>query len=105
MQRTLKKHVRTVACGLTAVPASLTLTASPALGSRGQLAMFQDDVQLLSQPETTLDTFRQLGVGVVRIAVQWSRIAPSASSSHRPAGLGASNPASYPAANWSIYDT
>jgi hypothetical protein len=83
---------------------SLTVAVSPALGSRRQLAMFEDDTQLLSQPEATLDTFRQLGVGVVRVAVQWSKVAPRATSSHRPAGFNASDPASYPAANWSSYD-
>jgi hypothetical protein len=84
--------------------AALALHPSPAAASRQQLAMFEDDRALQSQPEATLDTLRLLGVGIVRVYVPWARIAPRPSATHRPAGFNPSNPAAYPAANWSIYD-
>jgi hypothetical protein len=78
--------------------------AAPALGSTGQLAMFEDDSQLQAHPETTLDTFRTLGVGIVRIYVNWSALAPKPASRTRPAGFNAANPAAYAPGNWAIYD-
>jgi hypothetical protein len=88
------------------LPALATFAAGvdPALASRQQLAMFQDDAALLSQPEATLDTFRQLGVGVIRLRLAWAQIAPQPWSSRRPATFDAANPAAYPASSWSIYD-
>jgi hypothetical protein len=78
-------------------------TASSALASTQQLSMFEDDVQLQSNPEATLNAFRALGVGIARVYVSWRSIAPSPDSGSRPAG-DLSNPAAYPGANWAIYD-
>ncbi len=84
--------------GLTLLPASQS-----ALASTQQLSMFEDDVQLKLNPEATLDTFRALGVGIVRVYVPWQSIAPNPGSAVHPGGdLG--NPASYPASNWATYD-
>ncbi len=69
-----------------------------AVAQTNQLAIFQDDVRMLSQPGPTLATLRQLGVGVVRVSLQWSAVAPA----KRPPGFKADDPASYP--HWSIYD-
>ncbi len=71
-----------------------------AVAQTNQLEMFQDDTRMLSQPGPTLATLRQLGVGVVRVSLQWSAVAPAA----RPQGFKADDPASYPASRWSIYD-
>ncbi|MBV8946024.1 MAG: hypothetical protein JOZ95_11435 [Solirubrobacterales bacterium] len=65
-----------------------------------QIEMFQDDLQLLANPGATLQQLRELGVGVVRVSVHWGSIAPT----RRTAGFNATNPASYPARSWSVYD-
>ncbi|MBV9002803.1 MAG: hypothetical protein JO304_27355, partial [Solirubrobacterales bacterium] len=62
--------------------------------------MFQDDTRLLSDPGPTLQHIRDLGAGAVRVSVDWNAVAPS----RRRAGFNPSNPASYPAASWAIYD-
>jgi hypothetical protein len=62
--------------------------------------MFQDDIQILSIPGPTLEHLRELGVGVVRVSIHWNAIAPVT----RHAGFNPADPASYPAANWGIYD-
>jgi hypothetical protein len=82
-----------------AVLGGLSLAAAPALASTRQAAMFEDDVQLQANPEATLDTFKMLGVGIVRVYVKWSAIAPAT----RPTGFNATNPGD-PAYNWAIYD-
>ena len=62
--------------------------------------MFQDDTRMLNEPGPTLQTLRELGVGVVRVTLAWNTVAPA----QRPPGFNAVLPADYPAANWSIYD-
>lgn len=84
--------------------AACAIASPPALGSTTQLAMFEDDAQLQTQPEATLDTFRGLGVGIVRVFVNWSQIAPQSKSARRPANFKSIDPAAYPARNWAIYD-
>jgi hypothetical protein len=81
------------------------LQASSAAASSTQDAIFQDDAQLFSNPAGTLQTFRELGVSRVRVGVYWNRIAPQASSRHRPKGFNAADPGAYPGANWGIYDS
>jgi hypothetical protein len=71
-----------------------------ASASTGQIEMFQDDPHLLAAPGPTLQAIRDLGAGVVRVTVDWAAIAPA----RRRAGFSAANPASYPAANWCVYD-
>jgi hypothetical protein len=71
-----------------------------AAASTGQIEMFQDDPHLLADPGRTLQAIRDLGAGVVRVTVDWASIAPA----RRPAGFSATDPASYPAANWCVYD-
>jgi hypothetical protein len=90
------RRLSTLAIGLVLVGA---LFAQPAMASKTQLAMFEDDFQLQGNPEATLDTFKSLGVGIVRVFVAWDRIAPFT----RPAGFDPSNP-NDPHYNWAIYD-
>jgi hypothetical protein len=72
----------------------------PAAASTNQLAMLEEDVGLLTKPGPTLKTLRSLGVGVVRVAVHWSTIAPpTLPSAFKPA-----DPAAYAAARWAPYD-
>ena len=78
--------------------------AAPAAASTTQVSVFQADTQVLSNPTGTLQTLRDLGVGMVRVNLTWNQIAPSANSTHRPAGFNATNPAAYPAGGWAPYD-
>jgi hypothetical protein len=78
--------------------------AARALGSTTQQAMFEDDVQLSTDPSTTIQRLRMLGVGRIRLAVRWYTIAPNPGSSRPPKGFNGSDPASYPADNWTIWD-
>lgn len=66
--------------------------------------MLQEPNRLLSDPVGTLATLRRLGVGAVRMQLQWQRIAPAASSATRPRGFDGADPAAYPAAAWKPYD-
>jgi hypothetical protein len=85
-----------------AAAACLALLPLPAraLAQTSQLGMFQDDTRMLNEPGPTLQTLRELGVGVVRVTLAWNTVAPA----QRPPGFTAVLPADYPAANWSIYD-
>ena len=87
--------VAAVATGLALLP-----LPGQALAQTSQLGMFQDDTQMLDAPGPTLHTLRELGVGVVRVTLAWNTVAPA----KRPSGFNPVLPASYPAANWSIYD-
>ncbi len=78
--------------------------AAPAAASTSQVAVFQADGQVLSNPTGTLQTLRDLGVGMVRVNVTWNAIAPSALSTKRPNGFDATNPAAYPSGAWAPYD-
>jgi hypothetical protein len=80
------------------------LAAAPAHASNAQQAMFEDDVQLFSNPAATLQRFRMLGVSSIRVGVHWFYIAPSVRSKRPPKGFNGSDPASYPARNWSLWD-
>ncbi len=79
------------------------INVPPALASTSQDSIFQDDLQLMSNPAGALQTFRNLGVTRVRVGMYWSRVAPSPTSSRRPT-FNATDPAAYPAANWAVYD-
>ena len=70
--------------------------AAPAAASTSQVAVFQADGQVLTNPTGALQTLRNLGVGMVRVNVTWNAIAPSPLSTKRPKGFDATNPAAYP---------
>lgn len=77
-------------------------TAAGASGN--QIALFQEDA-VFSDPVGTLSKLHSLGVGEIRLSVQWQNLAPNPRSSKRPAGFNATDPNAYPAANWSPIDT
>jgi hypothetical protein len=83
---------------------ALVPAAEPAAASTGQLAMFQPGPRLLTDPVGTLTRLRTLGVGVVRVIVNWSSIAPKPTSRARIPGFNGANPNAYPAASWAPYD-
>jgi hypothetical protein len=75
----------------------------PAHANGGQMPIIEDDQHVRSDPTTTLALFRLLGARVVRFNLTWSDIAPNATSTRKPA-FDATDPGSYPAANWAPYD-
>ncbi len=66
--------------------------------------MLQDDVQLLTNPAGTIDRMRMIGVSSIRLTIRWYYIAPNPHSSRAPKGFNGADPASYPNANWTIWD-
>lgn len=80
------------------------ITATQARASGGQLSIIQDDPRLDKDPAQTLARMRLLGAQVVRVSVPWYFIAPARNAKHPPAGFNASDPASYPAGAWSLWD-
>jgi hypothetical protein len=90
----------------TALAALLVLLlAPPALASHTQQAMLEDDLAMGTDPAGTLASLRLLGVQRVRVPVRWSSIAPRPNATSPPRRFNAADPASYPAGNWSIWDT
>jgi hypothetical protein len=94
-----------LALALTAGLAGLML-ARPSLAraSRSQVTIMEDDQAMLSDPANTLAAFRALGANTVRVQLPWSSIAPDPSSPTIPAGFNATDPNSYPQANWAPFD-
>jgi hypothetical protein len=86
----------------------LVAVASPAMASKTQLSVFQDDRMLLQSGaatrNATLDEAAALGADVIHSVVVWRRIAPQPSAKRRPASFDAANPAAYRAAAWAPYD-
>src|SRR5579859_5459580 len=83
---------------LTGAPAS-----APAASNQGSIV--EADGSLMQNPSATLARLRLLGVQQVRLSLYWSYVAPHATSSRAPRSFDASDPGSYPAANWAIWDT
>jgi hypothetical protein len=67
-------------------------------------SIFEAQGQLLSDPGSTLELLRRLGVDHVRVFVPWGALAPDARSRVRPSGFDASSPAAYPSTAWTPYD-
>ena len=82
----------------------LALPVAQARASTGQVSIFQDDPRLDKDPAATLARMRLLGAQVVRVSVPWYYIAPGVNSAHAPQGFNASDPASYPATKWALWD-
>jgi hypothetical protein len=82
----------------------LGLHAATASASVTQESIFQDDNQLKADPIGTVQTLRDLGVQRVRVNLSWSTVAPAPTSTRRPKGLSATDPAAYAASAWAPYD-
>jgi hypothetical protein len=95
-------RIRTV---LATAIVGLLAVASPAFASSNQISIFEPGTQLLGNPSAALHTVRLLGAREIRLVLHWNEIAPDASSRRSPGHFSASNPASYPVANWAWYDT
>jgi hypothetical protein len=99
------RHHRLHALALALASVCLVALGAPSLAaaSHRQISIIQDGVQLAHDPDGTMQTFRKLGAGYVRVIVPWSFIAPDPTAKHKPS-FDATDPAAYPAANWSEWD-
>jgi hypothetical protein len=66
--------------------------------------MLEDDAQMMADPAGTLAQLRLLGVQRLRLSVHWNYIAPHPLARRVPPHFNPADPASYPAANWEIWD-
>jgi hypothetical protein len=82
----------------------VALHAASAAASVTQESIFQADNQLKADPTGTMQTLRDLGVQRVRVNLGWSTVAPAPTSTRRPKGLSATNPAAYASSAWAPYD-
>ncbi len=91
-----------ITMSVAAVTAGLALAPLPAraVAQTNQIAMFQDDARMLTVPGPTLQTLRQLGVGVVRVTLAWTRSRRRSD----PRASTRSIPPPTRAGSWSIYD-
>src|SRR4051794_38077330 len=73
-----------------------------------QGSVFEDDTALLTSDTTSrdrsLDELQSLGVDTIRSLVIWNRVAPDPTSSTKPSGFDATDPASYPDNAWAAWD-
>ena len=90
----------------TVVVVALVMVGRPAaaLASSGQVSIVEDNVHLQDDPAGTLLQMRALGAEVVRVSVPWQAIAPAPTAVRPPVGFDAADPASYPPANWKLWD-
>lgn len=95
---------RLAAVTLGAALASAGAAAMPAAASANssQIAMIQDNSDLVNAP-AAFAQFRELGANAVRVIVPWSQIAPKSRSRKKP-NFDANDPNAYPAAGWIPYD-
>ena len=82
----------------------VALHTASAAASVTQESLFQDDNQLKANPTGTMQTLRDLGVQRVRVNLTWNTVAPAPTSTHRPKGFNATDPAAYSASAWAPYD-
>lgn len=99
----IPKRTRAGAAVIAVVLLCGVLGPAPALASRTQIPIMQDDVALGFSPGRALQEMRHLGVTMVRYTVRWSYIAPDATSHKRPS-FNATDPNAYPPNNWTPYD-
>lgn len=77
---------------------------APARASANLQGMFEEDDQLDADPAGTTAKLRMLGVQRVRLVVTWGAFAPQPKRAKPPRGFNATDPAAYPAGNWSTLD-
>jgi hypothetical protein len=83
--------------------AALAVLPGVATASSGQIALFQDDRELLQRGagvrDTRLDELKQLGVDAIKFQLDWNAAAPGGRT--RPAGFDGRDPSRY---DWAVYD-
>src|SRR5262249_5619027 len=100
----MRSRLLTAAVALAAMCTAGGVVAPAALASADQGSIIQDPIRTLDAPAQTMSTFRGLGARMVRIIVAWATVAPLPRSRRVPPSFNASDPSSYPAANWAPYD-
>jgi hypothetical protein len=107
IQKSVGVGLSTAAVALAVSGVALLTTAAPAGASTTQLSMFEipgaGTLLNPADPAPTLQILRSLGANVIRVGVYWNQIAPDPNSRTRPS-FNASNPSSYPSANWAPLD-
>jgi len=73
-------------------------------GRAGPESMFTPATEIIANPTGTLDELQRLGVDTVHLYLHWADVAPDPASRTRPR-FDAIDPAAYPAAGWSVFDT
>ena len=71
------------------------------------ISIFEAEAQLRGTPAQTaqnIDVLRKLGADVIRLYMPWSQLAPHPAARTKPS-FDATDPNSYSATTWSIYDT
>ena len=88
------------------VGVALSAACAPALASKGQLSMFQDDSTFRGSGDAArdagLDELDRLGVDVVKVMANWRMMAPA--GERKPDGFDGANPEDYSADAWAPYD-
>jgi hypothetical protein len=93
---------------LKAALVTLTLVALPtakAVASTQQISIIEDETRVYADPAGTLARARLLGADAMRVSVHWNWITPASNAKKMPRHFNPSDPASYPAANWGLWDT
>ena len=73
-------------------------------GRVGPSTMFTPASEIVTNPTGTLNELRRLGVNTVHLYLHWADVAPDPTSQRRP-NFNATDPAAYPAAGWTVFDT
>jgi len=99
----LRGHARCIGAVLALSIAAGAALPSVASASTKQIAIIQDNSDLVNAP-AAMAQFRALGATTVRVPVPWALIAPDNTSTKSPKSFNASDPAAYKAAGWAPYD-
>ena len=106
--RALLGHAQNASLLAGALLALALAVPAQVLAASNQQSILQDDVQLLySSTQHQLQVLKQmksLGVGVVKVSMIWSLVAPDPNATRKPS-FDASNPSSYRPNAWRRYDT
>jgi hypothetical protein len=105
LTRTLRTSLCAVGIALAGCGSNQQLTGKTHPSRENLQSIFQEDPLLDADPGGTLDLLRHLGVDRVRVSVLWARLVPDATSRTPPANFDPSDPAAYPAASMTVYDT
>src|SRR5947209_15883333 len=83
----------------------IAVSAGHAMASSQQASIIQDDPRLDVDPAGTFARARLLGADAMRVTVPWDWITPASNAKKMPRHFNPSDPGSYPAANWGLWDT
>ena len=102
VSRSTAHRLAAVALGASLAIAGTAALPAAATASTSQLAMIQDNLDLVNAA-STFAQFRELGANNVRVIIPWSLLAPDPGARNKP-NFDATDPNAYPAASWVPYD-